>query len=104
MNEEFEDETIVNKTEVHMVDITDQDKEYQQQNPLPIDSPVLMIPVGICNKLSDYACNKDGCISEFTTRAKVLKGHLLSKFPDDLEMESPCPFHCMSWLLKEKST
>ena len=104
VTEEFEDKTTIDKTTVHIIDITDQNKEYQQQNPLPIDSPVLMIPVGISNKLPDYACNKDGCLSEFTTRAKVLKGHLLSTFPNELEIESPCPFHCMSWLLKEKST
>ena len=28
-----------------MIDITDQDDEYEQRNPLPTDSPILMIEV-----------------------------------------------------------
>ena len=63
-----------------------------------------MIPVGVSLKLRDYTCNKDGSMTDFLTRAKVLKGHLFSKFVNELEMQSPCLFHCMSWLLEKNAT
>ena len=89
------------KSEVIMVDITEKDTEYCQTNPLPKDLPVFMIHVGIAEKLNDYASNKDKAMDQILTRAKILKGHLLSKFIEQLEMQLTCPFHCMSSLLEE---
>ena len=34
----------------------------------------------------------------------MLKGHLPSKFIEQLEMQSTCPFHCLSWLLQENES
>ncbi len=97
-------ENEVDKSRVEMVDISDEDPEYCQLNPLPKDSPVLMIQVGIAEKVEDYATNKDNVMNDFLTRGKVLKGHLLSKFITELEIESNCPFHCMSLLLEESGS
>lgn len=97
-------ENEVDKSKVEMVDISDEDTEYCQLNPLPKDSPVLMIQVGIAEKVEDYATNKDNAMNDFLTRAKVLKGHLLSKFVTQLEIQSNCPFGCMSWLLEESAS
>ena len=101
INDEDDYEDVIDKSKVVMIDISETDTEYCQTNPLPKDSPVLMIHVGVAEKLSDYACNKDGAMNDFHTRAKVLKGHLVSKFIEQLEEKSTCPFHCMSWLLEE---
>ena len=60
-----------------------------------------MIHVGVAEKLNDYAGNKNKAMDQILTRAKILKGHLLSKFIEQLEMQSTCSFHCMSWLLEE---
>ena len=87
-----------------MIDITDEDTEYPkggQWNPLPRDSPILLIPVSNCINILDYACNKNNSMNDFLKRAKLLKGHLLSKFISEFDIQSPCPFHNMSWLLGE---
>ena len=60
----------------------------------PVDSPVLMIEVN--------ASTAD--LSNFSTQAKILKGHLLSTFMTELQTHSTCPFHCMEWLLNDKPT
>ena len=98
---------ITDKTRVVMVDLTDKDTEFPrggQCNPLPKDSPILLMPVNNAVNLSYYACNKNNSMDEFLTRAKVLKGHLLSRFVDELDMQSACSFHNMSWLLAETTT
>ena len=94
-------ETEVDKSKIEMVDISNEEREYCQLNPLPYDSPILLIQVEIAEKVVDYATNKDNSLNDFLTHTKVLKGHLLSKFITELEIESNCPFHCMSWLLEE---
>ena len=103
-DDDDDSENEVDKSKVEMVDITSKETEYCQLNPLPYDSPVLLIQVGIAEKVVDYATNKDNSMNDFLTRAKVLKGHLLSKFISELETESNCPFHCMSWLLEESGS
>ena len=76
-----------------MVDLTDEDTEYKSWNPLPVDSPVLMIKVSI--HFPDF--------SEFLKRCTILKGHLLSIFSSELQTHTTCAFHCMIWLLNEKA-
>ena len=58
-----------NKGKVVMVDISEQEVEHPQWNPLPPDFPILMVPVGITSKLDDYATNKDNVLDNFCTRA-----------------------------------
>ena len=103
-DDDDDSENEVDRSKVQMVDISSEEIEYSQLNPLPYDSPVLLIQVGIAEKVVDYATNKDNSMNDFLTRAKVLKGHLLSKFITELESESNCPFHCMSWLLDESGS
>ncbi|CAB3998963.1 Hypothetical predicted protein [Paramuricea clavata] len=98
---------ITDKMRVVMVDLTDKDTEFLrggQCNPLSKDSPILLMPVNNSVNLSYYACNKNNSMDEFLTRAKVLKEHLLSRFVDELDMQSACPFHNMSWLLGKTTT
>ena len=91
------------QTKVVMVDITDEDAEYPQGgqwNPLPIHQFSLYPYINII----DYACNKNNSMNEYLKRAGLLKGHLLSKFINELDMQSPCPFNNMSRLLGEITT
>ena len=44
--EEFDEDVSTTTSRVTMVDLTNEDTEYRSLNPLPVDSPVLMIEVG----------------------------------------------------------
>lgn len=88
------DEKIERTDRVTMEDITNEDYTYQPCNPLPVDSPVLMIEVNASTTN----------FTNFSTRAKILKGHLLSSFTTELKTHSTCPFHCMEWLLNDNAT
>ena len=99
-DDDDDSETEVDKSEVEIFDISNEETEYCQLNPLPYDSPVMLIQVVIAEKVVDYAANNDNSLNDFLTRAKVLKGYLLLKFITELEIESNCSFHCMSWLLE----
>ena len=79
---------------VTMGDLTNEYYTYTQCNPLPVDSPVLMIEVNASTKN----------FTSFSTRAKILKGHLLSSFTTELKAHSTCAFHCMEWLLNDNAT
>ena len=90
-NEEFDEDSTTSR--VTMVDLTDEDTEYRSLNPLPVDSPVLMIEVGV--PVPDF--------SDFLKRTTILKGHLLSNFSSELKTNNTCAFHCMAWLLNDKA-
>ena len=60
----------IDRTVVTIIDITDQDDEYEQRNPLPTDSPILMVEVH--PQVPDF--------NDVKKRCKIIKGHLLSKF------------------------
>ena len=79
---------------VTMEDLTNEDYTYTPCNPLPVDSPVLMIEVNASTTN----------FTNFSTRAKILKGHLLSSFTTELKAHSTCAFHCMEWLLNDNAT
>ena len=65
INDEDDYEEVIDKSKMVMIDISETDTEYCQTNPLPKDSPILMIHVGVAEKLSDYACNKNGAMNDF---------------------------------------
>ena len=65
--EEFDEDVSTTTSRVTMVDKTDEDTKYRSLNPLPVDSPVLMIEVGA--SVPDF--------SDFLKRSIILKGHLL---------------------------
>lgn len=69
-NDEDDYENVTDKSKVVMIDISETDTEYCQTNPLPKDSPVLMIPVGVAEKLHDYASNKDKAMNDFLPELK----------------------------------
>ena len=50
--EEFDEDVSTTTSRVTMVDLTDEDTEYRSLNPLPVDSPVLMIEVGASCQIS----------------------------------------------------
>lgn len=59
---------ITDKTRVVMVDLTDKDTEFPQGglcNPLPKDSPILLMPVNNSVNHLYYACNKNNLMDEF---------------------------------------
>ena len=91
--EEFDEDVSTTTSRVTMVDLTDEDTEYRSLNPLPVDSPVLMIEVGA--SVPDF--------SDFLKRSIILKGHLLSKFSSELTTNNTCAFHCMAWLLNDEA-
>ena len=72
---------------VTITDLAEED-EFKSLNPLPVDSPVLMIEVGVNSP--DF--------NDFLHRSINLKGHLLSDFTTELQTHSSCPFHCMELL------
>ena len=76
---------------VAITDLTEED-EFKLLKPLPVDSPVLMIEVGVNSP--DF--------NNFLRRSINLKGHLLSDFTTELQTHSSCPFHCMELLLNAK--
>lgn len=44
--------------------------EANGRRPISKDSPVLMIPVGVAEKLHDYASNKDKAMNDFLPELK----------------------------------
>ena len=77
-----------------MEDLTDEDYTYTPCNPFPADSPVLMIEVNASTTN----------FTNFSTRAKMLKGHLLSIFTAEVRTHSACAFHGMEWILNDNAT
>ena len=90
-NEDLEEFKVT--TAVTMIDLTKEDIEYMSYNPLPVDSPVLMIETGV--PAPDF--------DSFLRRSTILKGHLLLDFTTNLQTHNTCPFHCMTLLLNEKA-
>jgi hypothetical protein len=80
-------------TAVTTIDLTNEDIEYMWYNPLPVDSPLLMIETGV--PVPDF--------DNFLRRATILKGRLLSDFTTNLQTYTNCAFHCMTLLLNEKA-
>ena len=62
-DDDFETEVV--KSKVEIVDISNEEREYCHLNPLPYDSPILLIQFGIAEKVVDYATNKDNSLNDF---------------------------------------
>ena len=82
---------------VTMVDLPPHEGDRQQVNPLPNDSPVLMV--------ENHSAVYDDALSVkgIRKRIKAFRGHLLSDFQTLLSITSNCPCHCMTWLLEENA-
>jgi hypothetical protein len=78
---------------VTMVDLSNHEDDKQQIDPLPYDSPILMVEVepGLSDLPLTQALRK---------RLKGFRGHLLSEFQQSLSSTSNTPCHCMTWLLE----
>ena len=83
---------------VIMVELPPHQDDKEQLDPLPKDSPVVMVETepGVCNlSLSVKGLKK--------RRTKAFKGHLLSDFQHSLSITSNSPCHCMTWILEENA-
>ena len=81
-----------------MCDLSPHEDNAHQVNPLPVDSPIIMLQIQ--PGLSNNSLSK---VQKQKKRAKLFKGHLLSDFQHSLSTASDSPCHCMTWLLEENA-
>ncbi|CAB3996624.1 Hypothetical predicted protein [Paramuricea clavata] len=79
---------------VIMVELPPHQDDKEQLNPLPKDSPVVMI------ETEPSVCNLSLSVKGLKKRTKAFRGHLLSDFQHSLSITLNSPCHCMTWLLE----